>query len=139
MKAYWRNGGIAPRIGNKWRRVVSFTPWLLYPHGKCPWYPLDRRLGGLQNRSGCGGEEKSFPAPAGTRTPDHSARSPALYHWAIPTSRRGSISGVYNKFLYISQFIHVIDTDTYARSLLSFFSLYITQWSFDKSIFLGYI
>jgi hypothetical protein len=26
---------------------------------------------------------KKFPAPAGTRTPDHPSRSPALYHWAI--------------------------------------------------------
>jgi hypothetical protein len=26
--------------------VVSFTPWLLYPQGKSPWYPMDWRLGG---------------------------------------------------------------------------------------------
>jgi hypothetical protein len=26
--------------------VVSFTPQQLYPRGKSPWYPLDRRLGG---------------------------------------------------------------------------------------------
>jgi len=26
--------------------VVSFMPWSLYPQGKSPWYPLDRRLGG---------------------------------------------------------------------------------------------
>jgi hypothetical protein len=25
--------------------MVSFTPWPLYPQGKSPWYPLDRRLG----------------------------------------------------------------------------------------------
>jgi hypothetical protein len=24
------------------------------PHGKSPWYPLDRRLGGTQSRSGRG-------------------------------------------------------------------------------------
>jgi len=34
------------------------------PQGKCPRYPFDRRLGGLQSRSGRGGEEK-FPAPPG--------------------------------------------------------------------------
>jgi hypothetical protein len=28
--------------------------------------------------------KKKFPAAARTRTPDHSARSPALYHWASP-------------------------------------------------------
>jgi hypothetical protein len=31
--------------------VVSFTPWLLYPQGKSPPYPLDRRLGGPQSHS----------------------------------------------------------------------------------------
>jgi hypothetical protein len=27
-------------------------PWLLYPQGKSPWYPLDRRLCGPQSHSG---------------------------------------------------------------------------------------
>jgi hypothetical protein len=39
--------------------VVSFTRRLLHPQGKSPWYPLDRRLGGPQSRSGSGGEEKN--------------------------------------------------------------------------------
>jgi hypothetical protein len=68
MKAYWRSGGIAPRIldlGTRWRRVVSFTPRPLYPQGKSPWYPLDRRLGGPQSRSGRGGEEKNPQPPPG--------------------------------------------------------------------------
>jgi hypothetical protein len=44
--------------------VVSFTPQTLYPQGKSPCYPLDRRLGGLWSRSGGGGEEKnSQPLP----------------------------------------------------------------------------
>jgi hypothetical protein len=37
MKAYLRNGSIAPRIldlGTRWRWVVSFTPRPLYPQGK---------------------------------------------------------------------------------------------------------
>jgi hypothetical protein len=39
-------------------------PQPLYPQGKSPWYPLDRRLGGPQSQSGCGGEEKnSQPLP----------------------------------------------------------------------------
>jgi hypothetical protein len=33
-------------------------PWLLYPQGKSPWYPLDRGLGGPQSQSGHCGEEK---------------------------------------------------------------------------------
>jgi hypothetical protein len=36
--------------------MVSFTPRPLYPQGKSPLYPLDRRLGGHQSRSGRGGE-----------------------------------------------------------------------------------
>jgi hypothetical protein len=39
--------------------VVSFTPRPLYSQGKSPWYPLDRRLGGPQNRSGRGSEQKN--------------------------------------------------------------------------------
>jgi hypothetical protein len=34
-------------------------PWLLYSQGKSPWYPLDRRLGGPESQSECGGEEKN--------------------------------------------------------------------------------
>jgi hypothetical protein len=37
----------------------QFTPRPLYPQGESPWYPLDRRLGGPQSRSGRGGEEKN--------------------------------------------------------------------------------
>jgi hypothetical protein len=43
--------------------VVSFTPRPLYPQGKSPWYPLDRRLGGPQSRSGRDGEEKNSQPP----------------------------------------------------------------------------
>jgi hypothetical protein len=35
------------------------------PPGKEPLYPLDRRLGGLQNRSGRGDEEKNSQPPPG--------------------------------------------------------------------------
>jgi hypothetical protein len=62
------NGGITPLIldlGTRWRWVVSFTPCLLYPQGKSPWYPLGRRLGGPQSRSGHGGEEKNFQPLSG--------------------------------------------------------------------------
>jgi hypothetical protein len=47
--------GIAPYIlnlGIRWRLVVSFIPWLLYPWGKSPWYPFDRRLGQTQSQYG---------------------------------------------------------------------------------------
>jgi hypothetical protein len=67
MKEYWGSGCIGPGIlhlGTRWRWVVSFTPLPLYPQGKSPWCPLDRRLGGPQSRSGHGREEKnSQPLP----------------------------------------------------------------------------
>jgi hypothetical protein len=40
--------------------VISFTPRPLYPQGKSPQYPLDRKLGGLQSRSRCCGVEKNL-------------------------------------------------------------------------------
>jgi hypothetical protein len=45
--------------------LVSFTPWSLYPQGKSPWFPLDKRLGGPQSHSGCNGEEKNSKPPPG--------------------------------------------------------------------------
>jgi len=62
MKAYWGSVSVALlilKLGTRWRRVVSFTPWPLYPQGKSPWYPLDsRRLAGPLSRSGRDVEEK---------------------------------------------------------------------------------
>jgi hypothetical protein len=43
-------------ISSRW--VVSFTPRPLYPLGKSPRNPLNRRFGGPQSRSGRRGEEK---------------------------------------------------------------------------------
>jgi hypothetical protein len=67
MKAYWGSGGIGALIldlGTRSRWVVIFTPRPLYRQEKSPMYPLDRRLGGPQRRSGRGGEEKkSQPLP----------------------------------------------------------------------------
>jgi hypothetical protein len=68
----------------EWR--CSFTPRPLYPQGKSPWYPLDRRLGGSQGRSGRGSEEKNSQPLPGREHPDHPARSPAIYRWAILAS-----------------------------------------------------
>jgi hypothetical protein len=72
MKTYCGSGDIAPRIldlGTRWKRVVSFTPRPLYPQGNNPWYSLDRRLGGLQSRSGRGGEEKNSQLLPGLEPP----------------------------------------------------------------------
>jgi hypothetical protein len=54
----WRYGPTILYLHTRWRRVVSFMPWLFYPQ-----YPLDMRLGGPWNRSGFYEEEKNL-APA---------------------------------------------------------------------------
>jgi hypothetical protein len=68
MKVYWGSGGIAPLILWRWH-LVEVSGQLhapaAFPPGKEPWYPLDRRLGGLQSRSGRGGEEKIPQPPPG--------------------------------------------------------------------------
>jgi hypothetical protein len=84
MKTYWGSGGTVPRIldvGTRWRWVVCFTPRPFYPQRKSPRYPLDRRLGGLQSRSGRGGEEKNWqPAPGiEPQNTDSPAHSQSLY------------------------------------------------------------
>jgi len=63
--------GIVPRIldlGTRWRWVFSFTPRPLYTQGNRPRYPLDRRLGGSQFRSGRGGKENNSQAAPGIET-----------------------------------------------------------------------
>jgi hypothetical protein len=67
MKAYWGSGSIAFVIlaCTRWRWVISFMPWPLYPQGKSPCFPLDRRLCGPQSRSGHSGEEKNSQALPG--------------------------------------------------------------------------
>jgi hypothetical protein len=57
-------GIIAPRILN-----FSFTPRPLYLQGKSAWYPLDRRLGEPQSRSGRGGEDRNSQPLPGSETP----------------------------------------------------------------------
>jgi hypothetical protein len=42
--------------------VFIFTPQSLYCQGKCPWYALNKRLGGPQSWPGGFGEEKKNPA-----------------------------------------------------------------------------
>jgi hypothetical protein len=97
MKTYWGRGVIATLIldlGTSCRWVVSFTPRALYTQGKSPWYPLDRRLGGPQSRSGRGGEEK-FPRPR--QESESNLRTPIVQPIAqrFPLSYHGSRYGKY--------------------------------------------
>jgi hypothetical protein len=56
----WRYSSTILDLGTRWRWVVSFTPWSLYPRGKRPRYPLDRRVGERQSTSGLCGVEKNI-------------------------------------------------------------------------------
>jgi hypothetical protein len=68
MKTYWGSGNIAPRIldlGTRWEVSGQIHAPAALPSGKEPRFPLDRRLGGPQSRSGRGGEEKNSQPPPG--------------------------------------------------------------------------
>jgi hypothetical protein len=57
MKAYWGSGGKAPLILwlRHWMEVSGqFHASAALPQGSSSWYPLDRRLGEPQSRSGRG-------------------------------------------------------------------------------------
>jgi hypothetical protein len=87
MKAYLGSGGIALRILDLvtiWRWVVSLTPRPLYPQGKSPWYPLDRRLGKPQSQSGHGGEKKNSKPLPGLEPP---IMQPVAQRYATEISR----------------------------------------------------
>jgi hypothetical protein len=60
------------------------APAALSPE-KIPWYPLDRRLGGLQSRSGRGGEEKNSQPrrESNPRTPIVQPVAQRYTGWAI--------------------------------------------------------
>jgi len=49
--------------------MASLTHLPLHPQGKRPWHPFDRRPGGLQSRSGSGGEEKNSQPTPGLEPP----------------------------------------------------------------------
>jgi hypothetical protein len=70
-------------LGTICRCVVTFTALPVYPRGRSPRFPLVRRLGGRQSRSGRRGEEKILD-PTWTRTPN--LRSSSQIPVAIPTA-----------------------------------------------------
>jgi hypothetical protein len=74
--------------------VVSFKPQPLCPRGKSPRYPLDRRLGGAQNRSGHRGDNEIPSCPLPVLNPERPAHSLVSILTALP---RFPIVHVYNK------------------------------------------
>jgi hypothetical protein len=106
MKAYWGVELLLHSffdLGTRGRWVVSFTPRPLYPQVTSPWHSFDRRLGGPQNRSGRGGEEKNSQLPPGIEpyNPDRPARSLVT----IPTELSKLV--YYNE--YFNLFLAVIE------------------------------
>jgi hypothetical protein len=66
MKAYRGSAGITPRIfglGARWGEWSASRPGHFTPKERAPQYPLYRKLGGPQSRSGRGGEEKNSQPP----------------------------------------------------------------------------
>jgi hypothetical protein len=96
MKVNWCIGGISLRVldlSTRWRWVVSFTTRPLYSQGLFPW------IGGwVVPRAGLNAVMRKFPAPAGTRTPAHPARTAA----PPPAVHRGNI---YNCLLVYLVFV----------------------------------
>ena len=65
-------------LSARWRWEVNFTLWPLYPWEK-PRYPLNRRLGGFQNRSKSFWGTKKIFAITGTRNLDRQNPYPSHY------------------------------------------------------------
>jgi hypothetical protein len=80
----WRYSSTHSLTSAVGRWVVSFIHRQLNPSGKEPWYPMDRRLGGLQSRSGRGGEEESSKPLPGLQT---STIQPVAQRYATELSR----------------------------------------------------
>jgi hypothetical protein len=81
----WLHAILTLPPGIRWKWVVSSTTRPLYPQGKSPWYPLDRRLGEHQNWYGHDDEKENSQPLTGNWTPDHLVLTEMLHHWAIPT------------------------------------------------------
>jgi hypothetical protein len=72
----------------------------LYPQGKSPWYPLDRRMGGPQRRSGRGGEQKNSQPLPGLEPP---IIQPVAQGYTIELSRFSTSSKALNREINTSR------------------------------------
>jgi hypothetical protein len=87
------SGGITPPFLTS-ALVVSFTPQALCRRGNCHRYPLGRRLGGPQSRSGSYGVKKNFFSLPGI---EPRPSSPSLYRLSYPGSLRRYIINAIEK------------------------------------------
>jgi hypothetical protein len=80
--------------------VVNFTPRPLYPSAKSPRYPLDRRLGGPQRRSGHDFEEKNSQPPPGIepRSSDYPAHTQSLYRLNYSITNKNLYTHCYTSY-----------------------------------------
>jgi hypothetical protein len=122
------SGDISPHIfdlGTTWSWVGSFTIRPPYPQRKSPCYPLERRMGGPQSRSGHGGEEKNSQTLPGLEPP---IIQPVAQRYTTELSRLLFLY-VWFKFFFRHSSDHIwnsFDTDLYIA---------ITIENFQKLIF----
>jgi hypothetical protein len=76
--------------------VVSFTTRPPYLRGKSPRYPLDRRLGGPQNRSGCGGVDKVSKSLQEIEPRSSNTYCSHYTDWAVPSNNNNNNNGYNN-------------------------------------------
>jgi hypothetical protein len=81
----WRYSSTTLDHGTWWRWVVSFTPRPLYARRRSPRYPLDRRLGRPQSRSGRRGGEKNLLPLSGIKLQPSSQSLHRLCYPGSPT------------------------------------------------------
>jgi hypothetical protein len=84
MNVYWGKGGISPRIFDLLEVSGQFHVSADLSAGKEALIPISYESGLVPALVWTRRWREKFSAPAWTRSPDHPARSSALYHWAIP-------------------------------------------------------
>jgi hypothetical protein len=128
MKAYWGNRSIALRIlnlGIRWTWVVSFMLRSFYPQGKIPYYPLDRRLGWTESRSGRSSEEKISQSLPWFELP---IIQPLVQRYTTEVSRLNSFCG-YNSYLIVLLFLLLLLLLYYYYYYYYYYSTYFLRFS----------
>jgi hypothetical protein len=99
-----------------------------------PWYSLDRRLGGLQSRSGRCGEEKNA-CPCRESNPECLARSPSPYQLSYPGSSQKIL--IFMKFGAGTMWVYVEWWNLEATNIKSLYFVFVEflyAWSYCGSV-----